>query len=85
MLICCGYISLIRLIASVYCCSRAADALQCGSSGQNIWQQQYLLLGVSRPCINSIHVTFPGLSISVLFCRCMSKWLGVIITPQCSD
>lgn len=36
LLICCGYISSIRLIASVYCCGRAAGALQCDRDGQNI-------------------------------------------------
>lgn len=47
LLICCGYISSIRLIASVYCCGRAAEALQCGRSGQNMLCQQHSLVGVS--------------------------------------
>lgn len=78
--ICCGYISLIQLIASVYCCSRAAHALQCSRSGQNILYHQHLLVGVSRPCINSIRVTFLGLSISG--CDHYSPVLGLALNKD---
>lgn len=46
--ICCGYISLIQLIASVYCCSRAAAV-------QQEWTEHFVPSAFAGRCVQAVH------------------------------